>query len=98
MLAYDHPDQQPQADFRQRVLERLARRATSPHRLARRVRIILVASDGGNNEQLAQRLGLARETVQVWRARWLAAGPRLAAAAAHGGDHPAPTQLITTEV
>lgn len=76
------------------LLERLARRATSPQRLVRRVTIILAASDGWNNEQLAQRLGLARETVQVWRARWLAAGPRLAAAEADGSDDATLTKLI----
>jgi putative transposase len=80
------------------LLERLARRATSPHRLVRRGRIILAASDGGNNEQLAQRLGLARETVQVWRARWLAAGPRLAAAEADGSDDATLTKLIIAEL
>ena len=80
------------------LLERLARRATSPQRLVRRVAIILAASDGGNNEQLAQRLGLARETVQIWRARWLAAGPRLAAAEADGSDEATLTKLIRAEL
>ena len=80
------------------LLERLARRATSPQRLVRRVAIILAASDGGNNERVAQRLGLARETVQVWRARWLAAGPRLAAADADGSDDATLTTLIIAEL
>jgi putative transposase len=80
------------------LLERLARRATSPQRLVRRVAIILAASDGWNNEQLALRLGLARETVQVWRARWLAAGPRLAAAEADGSDDVTLTKLIVAEL
>jgi putative transposase len=80
------------------LLERLARRATSPQRLVRRVAIILAASDGGNNEQRAQRLGLARETVQVWRARWLAAGPRLAAAEAEGSDDATRAKLIVAEL
>jgi putative transposase len=80
------------------LLERLARRATSPQRLVRRVAIILAASDGGNNERVAQRLGLARETVQVWRARWLAAGPRLAAAEADGSDEATLTKLIRAEL
>lgn len=78
------------------LLERLARRATSPQRLVRRVAIILGASEGFNNEQLAQRLGLARETVQSWRARWLAAAPRLAAAA--GSDDAILTKLIVAEL
>ena len=33
-----------------------------------------------NNSQLAARLGLARARVRLWRSRWLAAAPRLAAA------------------
>jgi putative transposase len=68
------------------ILERLARRATSSHRLVRRVRIILAAADGGNNDQIARQFGLVRETVQIWRGRWLAAEPRLAAAEEDGGD------------
>ena len=80
------------------LLERLARRATSPQRLVRRVTIILAASEGFNNEQVAQRLGLARETVQIWRARWLAAAPRLAAAEADGSDDLALTKRIVAEL
>jgi transposase len=68
------------------ILERLARRATSPHRLVRRVQIILAAADGGNNDQIARQFGLVRETVQIWRGRWLAAEPRLAAAEAVGDE------------
>jgi putative transposase len=68
------------------ILERLRRRATSAQRLARRVRVILAAADGLNNDQIARQLGLDRETVQIWRSRWLAAGPALAAAEADGGD------------
>lgn len=80
------------------LLERLARRATSPQRLVRRVAIILAASNGFNNEQIAQRLGLARETVQIWRARWLAAAPRLAAAAADGSDDATLTKQLVAEL
>ena len=68
------------------ILERTARRATSPQRLVRRVRIILAAADGENNDQIARRFGLVRETVQIWRGRWLAAAPRLAAAEEAGAD------------
>ena len=68
------------------VLERLARRQTSPHRLVRRLQIVLAAADGLNNEQIARHCGLARGTVRAWRARWLAAAPRLEAAVGAGDD------------
>ena len=68
------------------VLEQLARRQTSPQRLVRRVRMVLSAAAGLNNEQIARQLSSSRGRVRTWRARWLAAAPRLAAAAADGGD------------
>src|SRR4051794_36534199 len=67
------------------ILERLARRATSEQRLVRRVRIVLAAADGRNNDQIARQFGLDRETVQRWRTRWLAAAAPLAAVEAAGG-------------
>lgn len=79
------------------ILERLARRATSPQRLVRRVAIILAAADGANNDQIARRLGLARETVQIWRERWLAAGARLAAAEAVQAEEAELTAWIVAE-
>jgi homeodomain-containing protein len=79
------------------ILERLARRATSTQRLIRRVQIILGAADGLNNEQLAHRLGLKRDTARTWRDRWLAAGPRLAMAEAEGVNEAALTRCILLE-
>jgi hypothetical protein len=65
---------------RQRViLERLAHRQTVPKRLAGRASIILQASCGGSNAQIAQRLELSRSAVYTWRKRWLIAAPRLTA-------------------
>jgi transposase len=61
------------------LLTRLARRHTSSQRLVRRLQIILATAEGGNNEQVARRLGLATKTVRIWRDRWLAAAPRLQA-------------------
>ncbi len=76
------------------ILGRLARRATSPQRQVRRATIILAAADGLTTDQIARRFGLARETVQSWRGRWLAAAPRLAAAEAAGGDDGALTKQV----
>ncbi len=66
------------------VLERLARRESSCQQLVRRVRIVLEAAEGGNNEQVGERLGLYRATVRTWRGRWLEAASRLEAAEAAG--------------
>ena len=66
------------------VLEHLARRHTSPQRLVRRVRMVLGAADGLNNDQLARQVGSSRGRVRTWRTRWLTAAPRLAAAVAEG--------------
>lgn len=68
------------------VLDRLARRHTSPQRLVRRLQIVLAAAAGHNNEQIARHLGLDRSPVRAWRERWLVAAPRLEAAAAAGDD------------
>jgi putative transposase len=70
-------------------LQQLLRRQTSTQRLVRRVNIILAAADGRNNAQIANRLGLHRERVRQWRARWLSAAPGLAAVeATEGADKP----------
>lgn len=70
-----------QLTHRQRaVLEQIVRRATSPQREVLRAKMLLAMADGENNEQVARRLGLRRKTVRMWRARWLAAAERLAAA------------------
>jgi putative transposase len=68
------------------VLERLARRQTSPQRLVRRLQIVLAARDGLNNDQIARRFGFGRTTVRTWRTRWLTAAPRLEAAVTAGDD------------
>ena len=73
------------------------RRASSSQRLVRRVRIILAAAAGCNNEQIAHQLGLKRDTARTWRDRWLAAGPRLAVAEAEGADEAALTHCILLE-
>lgn len=80
------------------ILERLERRATSSQRLVRRVRIILGAADGRNNEEVGRALGVKRETVGTWRARWLAAAPRLSAAEADGADETALTRCVELEL
>jgi putative transposase len=62
------------------MLAHLARRATSTQRLARRARIVLAAAEGANNEQIAERLGINRETSRLWRGVWLENEERLGVA------------------
>ena len=68
------------------VLEHLGRRSTSPQRTVRRVRSILIAAEGANNQQVAARLGLDRETASIWRTRWLQASKKLATADTEADD------------
>ena len=55
-----------------RDLERLKRATSTPQSLACRARMILLAGDGVNVVETAERLGVWRKTVSRWRARWLA--------------------------
>jgi putative transposase len=80
------PTPVPLSDRLRGVLERLARRQTSPQRLIRRLQIALGLAEGLNNEHLARQLGLDRSTVRTWRARWRTAVPRLERAAAEEDD------------
>ncbi len=52
-------------------LEALLRRRSLPQQLALRARIVLAATEGQNNSQIARSLGLETDTVRLWRNRWL---------------------------
>jgi transposase len=56
-------------------LEAWTRRRTSAQALALRARIVLLAAEGLQNVQIAERLGISRATARVWRTRF--AGQRL---------------------
>ncbi|NEO17629.1 helix-turn-helix domain-containing protein, partial [Moorena sp. SIO3E8] len=66
------------------LLEQLVRRHSSPQGLVERVRVILLAAEGMNNTQIAQKLQLARNTVRTWRKRWSVATERLISIEAKG--------------
>ena len=51
-------------------LERWARRRTSAQALALRSRVVLLAAEGLNNTQIAERLGVHRPMVRKWRGRF----------------------------
>ena len=68
----------------QETLERIVRRHSSEQRLVRRAQIVLKANAGLSNVQIAQALGIDRETVQCWRQRWYEAAERLSILEAEG--------------
>ena len=63
----------------QAALHRLTRRASAPQHLVRRARLILLAAAGLPNQQISSQLPLDRTQVRLWRTRWRAAAPALAA-------------------
>jgi transposase len=55
-------------------LERWIRRRTTAQALALRARVILACADGGDNTEVAGRLGMNRGTVGRWRSRFIQLG------------------------
>ncbi len=51
-------------------LEELARRRSTAQGLARRARIVLLASEGRENKEIARQLGATEDTVGKWRRRF----------------------------
>ena len=54
----------------QSILEQIRRSTTAPQRLVQRVGIILMAFTGALNVGIANKIGLARKQVGLWRRRW----------------------------
>ena len=52
------------------MLEHLARQYTSPYFRVVRAKIVLMAANGLGNDDIAQRLDLARQIVSKWRKRF----------------------------
>ena len=63
----------------QPILLQLAHSSTAPHARVQRARLILAAAAGAANDAIARDLGLHRQAVCRWRARWHAAQAVLAA-------------------
>jgi putative transposase len=79
----------------QAILERIVRRQTSPQREVWRAKVVLAAAASQNrNQQIAQRLHLARETVRRWRQRWAQAQPALTTREAAHSDDAELTDLV----
>jgi putative transposase len=62
-------------DAEQVALETLVRRHATPQQIATRARIVLAAAQGLTNVQIADQVGLSRESVRLWRDRWAALQP-----------------------
>jgi transposase len=58
-------------DEEREVLARWSRRPKSPHSIAQRSRIVLLAADGLSNVAVAERVGVNQATVVKWRKRFL---------------------------
>ena len=57
------------------VLERWSRRPKSPHSIAQRARIVLLAAEEDmSNKDVAERVGVTPATVLKWQKRFLASG------------------------
>lgn len=56
------------------ALERMARQRSQPVRLVERARIVLLAAEGLENNQIAGRMHITPEKVARWRSRFLAGG------------------------
>jgi DNA-binding NarL/FixJ family response regulator len=56
-------------DVERRELTALTRKHGAPQALAERARIVLVASSGLNNKEIAAKIGVCAATVGTWRNR-----------------------------
>lgn len=52
-------------------LQQLINRHNTPQQIALRAKIILMASDGQNNREIARILDINRQMTRLWRSRWL---------------------------
>lgn len=52
-------------------LQQLRDRHNTPQQIARRARIILMASEGQNHREIARSLDINRQMARLWRNRWL---------------------------
>ena len=58
------------SDEERDMLAQRVRRRKSSHGAARRARIVLLAADGLSNTAIAEKLGVSRRTVGLWRSRF----------------------------
>lgn len=76
------------------ILQSIARSRTNPYRLVMRAKIVLDMDGGTNNDQIARKMQINRETVRYWRATWLMMVSKLERAESESEDDKALAQLI----
>jgi putative transposase len=76
------------------ILEHIGRQTTNPQWLVTRAKIILKAGNGQSNRQIAAELGLTRNTVRQWRARWQATATQRSVEGTEGADQPSLRERI----
>src|SRR6476660_2939373 len=74
-------------------LVRLTRSSSVRAGLAQRARIVLLASDGVRNAEIAERVGVTRPTVNLWRSRYAEQG----LAGRVGVDRPGRPRIVVKE-
>ena len=62
-------------DIERQGLEKLVNRHSTSQQKALRGRIVLLAGAGKNNQEIARELEVMRDTVRLWRERWLELQP-----------------------
>ena len=62
------------SDEDREVLVRWSKRPKSPHSIAQRARIVLLAADGLSNNEVADKVGCNQATVVKWRKRFIERG------------------------
>ena len=55
----------------QKELEKILSRHTTSQQIAKRAKIILMASEGENHRTIVRELNISRKMARVWRERWL---------------------------
>jgi transposase len=62
-------------DNDRKLLINWVRAGTTPQRIARRARIVLLSAEGHSAREIARRLGVSTHTVGLWRRRFASGGP-----------------------
>jgi len=76
-------------------LETLARRPSTAQQIALRAKIILRASRGESQGQIARELGISKDMIRLWRRRWLEVSPKGIAVEERLRDAPRPGKPAT---
>ncbi|MHC4868019.1 MAG: helix-turn-helix domain-containing protein, partial [Planctomycetota bacterium] len=68
------------------ILEQIERRPSSPQGMASRAKVVLKATSGNNNAQIARELEIDVRTARKWRRRWIEVETELSTVEAEEDD------------